>query len=597
MSEKAHYLHLPSSAAAYVCACLALGAENTKDAALLRMPDTSGRGISRTVVIIVPDTQTGEMLTHDLRFFLSAQTKQAQRQLCPAVTNFFGWEILPFDLLSPADTVTALRLQALYALTNQQPFVLVATIDALMQRLVPPRTLRESVFHLELDKPLDRDDLIAVMERGGYSRSSLVEECGQYAVRGAVVDFFPPGSLNPLRVELFDDRVESLRFFDAATQRSSGVLRQFSVLPVKETFWLCSTASGTEGGANKQALFLTQAINSLRHRASELSIPQAAVRNLEDALQENMPWPGLEHLQPLFGVELASFWDYLPAGSVVAAWDAAQLRRAAGDFEQLIQERAKKALEEGRIFPEPASAYLSAASVCETLNAHAGICFDHLTVLTATGGDAAEESAAHGGAEADELEPGLSVNAVLNAQLRLARYKERPFKPLADQIKRDWSNGILPAIAVSHAQRMRRIEDLLGSYDIPSAEYHGDFFSWAAGADGRRKAQEVSLLLGALSSGFASGASGFRLIADRELFPEITPRRESVSARNVRRFLGTAAQLHEHDYVVHIEYGIGIYRGLKVLSVDGRAGDFLELEYAEGAKLFVPVENIGKVQK
>ncbi len=188
----------------------------------------------------------------------------------------------------------------------------------------------------------------------------------------------------------------------------------------------------------------------------------------------------------------------------------------------------------------------------------------------------------------------MRPNLELKHQFIQARHAQLPFETVAKFLSENLVNGSQVAIVVSQESRERRVRDLLGSYEISCEHYPGTFADWIEEISGTPR---IIMLVGTLSGGFHSLAERFLIVVDTEIFPEISPRRSAPRSRNIRRFLGTLAQLNDGDYVVHMEHGVGLYRGLREITVEGMVGDFLFLEYAEGARLFVPVEHIGKVEK
>ncbi|MCB0322128.1 MAG: transcription-repair coupling factor [Bdellovibrionales bacterium] len=532
---------------------------------VLDLASTSGGG---PVLVVVENSRAGELFLSDARFLAPPQ-----HQVIP----LFGWEVLPFDGLSPAPDVSAARLYALYELTRGSAAIVVASVEAMMQRIAPPNFLRQSVLELAVGAELDREELIEKLDEGGYRRSTLVEETGQMAIRGAVVDLFPPGSVYPVRVELFGDEVQSIRRFDSSTQRSHDQVTRFSVLPVRELFV----------SSDRDAM-----LNALRDRASELSLPRAASKTVEDALQTGVAWPGIEHLQPLLLEQLATVWDYLPPGAPVVVIDEAGVERSADEFQALVEERRHRAHEEGRLFPPAEAAFDSADRFVESARSRMTHAFNAMELLSsaATEPPVAERDASQGNKR-------FATNETLRGALRAARQSERPLQPLAEALTRRIADGESVAISVSQEQRGVRVRELLEPYEVPVDTFHGSFSEWRQATCAKERLPDVALLTGTISEGFRLPEERWGIISEREIFPDLPVRRAAPAARSVRRFLSSVAQLAEDDYVVHLDYGIGIYRGLKQLRVEGKIGDFLELEYAAEAKLYVPVENIGKVQK
>lgn len=532
-----------------------------------------GRELSH-VLVVVPKADEVERLAAELRLFLSTDSPNGA-----PVFELGGWEVLPFDQISPTHEVSAPRLSTFAKLLSHQPALVVASVDALMQRVVPPEIFRTSAFELTVGGALERDRLVHALDAGGYQRSTLVEETGQMAVRGAVVDFFPPGELHPIRVELFSDRIQSLRTFDPSSQRSLGVREGFDVLPVRELFL----------PHREDVAAFDRIARSLRERASELALPLSAAKSVEEAVREDIQLPGLEHLQPLFLYPLATVFDFFSRDLEVIVCDEPAVSAAIDELSAVVEERARRAQEEGRMFPPPSEAYLSSEEAHERIITDRTIFFDQNRLVSTE-----DLGSAPSGEEIETRKEGVYTLAGLHSALRGARQQERPFQPLADEIRHRLSQGYRVAIVISHPSRERRVAELLGGYEIPVRLEHAGFRDWLLSEGGLR---EVSLLHGELRGGVRITELRVELIPEIDIFPEARARKSNAAAKGVRRFLGSVSQLKKDDYVVHVDHGIAIYRGLRQIDVDGKTGDFLHLEYADQAKLFVPVENIGKVQK
>ncbi len=546
----------------------------------------------RSILVAVPNSSAADQLVADLRFFIGQEDPFiAASPTLPQVAMLSGWEVLPFDALSPAPQISAARLFALGQLALGKPMLIVAPIDALMQRVVSRETLQRFCRALTPGMPLDREEFVSWLDRAGYGRTTLVEEVGQMAVRGAVVDLFPPGSQHPLRVELFGDTIDSLRIFDAGTQRSLLALANFELLPVRELLI-----------AERES---TLALRRLHERASELGLPRTAVSSVEAALIEGFPLPGIEHLAPLLMGGSSSFIEYLSDDVEVLALDEPELERAADDFEQLVQERAESAREESRLTPDSATCYMPSSELLDWLRPAVVAAYNPISLVMEGELDEEDLGAREGAPLPSKKAKRHAVYKLdtLRAALLAARRTETPFRPLAEMISERHREGLRTAIVVSHRGREKRVIELLRSYEIDAGYLEQRFPDWLSQLpDTAPKGRPmVAVLRGSLSEGLRLPDARILLIPDSEIFPDLAQRAaagaQQGAAKEVRRFLGSAQQLQENDYVVHIEHGIAIYRGLKQLTVEGKVGDFLALEYADEAKLFIPVENIGRIQK
>lgn len=552
------YTRLHPAAAAYLVSKLAVGLEPGE-----RL--SSAAEIVRPVVMVLPDLAMLERVEEDLHFMLHG--REAERR---KVLRFQSWDVLPFDAISPAQELSAERLFALEQLHSGSPVIVLATADALMQRLPAPAELCRHCFAVRKGDVRSREELVAMLDSAGFVRTSLVEEVGQMAVRGAVVDFFTAGYAHAIRVEFFGDLIESVRTFDAGTQRSLIELESVSVTPVRE---LMIDSDKLQPIAQR-----------LIERAQQIDVATRSANAVIEAITSGAYSAGLEHLQPLLNPSTAPFLDYLTDDAKVVVYDELAVTRAIDDWAAQISERAHVARTDGRLFPEPESAYLAPDEVVSGLRARATVFIDTLQLVS-------DDSELPREAHIAGLEQFVQ-------RLTAARASESPLQPLAEEIAR-WSRQEIGVAMVAGPQaRLRKLRELLAPYNIEVTESERSFLDWAAH---RRAAPPASptleIIRGHLSQGFQAHLERYVVIAEAEVFPGAVSKRATTAQQKVRRLLGSASQLAENDYVVHIDHGIALYRGLKQIAVEGKVGDFLYLEYAEGAKLFVPVENIGKVQK
>ena len=562
------YVGVPRSAVSYCLAKRALG--SWYDSIQSRASH-----VPRVIAVVCPDSLYANSLADDLEFFLRSRVD---------VCRFLPWEVLPFDVLSPDSSLVAERLFSLQRLLDTRPLVFVTTVAAFMQRLIDRDTFSQAIFSISLGGARGREDLIGSLHDFGYQRASLVEEIGQYAVRGAVVDFFPAGYSHPIRGEYFGDEIESLRFFDSESQRSRQDISQVAIVPVREFLWSELANLESFDGAHER----------LNSRIQELELPKRLVREIEVALSEKTVWPGAEHLRPLLAERNSELWDYLPEDLELVLCEPDRICDAADDFWELVSEREQKALDEHRIFPKPQLGFLEPSHLFDSFNANAKVVFEELGLLR-TVDDLATESATLGAIGA------ISFRAQEELRVSLARAKrsELPLKPLADAINKWRSDGINVGIIASSESRAKRIEQILATYElnIDRAESFQLGFLDTNRDESKKVKGALLLFSGYLSAGFLAREEGFVLISEVEIFPDVRIARRKSSNAKVSRLLGNLSQLKEDDFIVHIDHGVGIYRGLRQVQVGGQVGDFLNLEYADQAKLLIPVHMIGKIQK
>ena len=549
----------------------------------------------RQVMVVCPDGKMSEELASDLSFFCNRK-----------IRRFSTWEILPFEELSPLVEVVSERISVLDDILSGQEIVVLTSPEALLQRVPRPELLSAASLRVAVGENYEREDLLSFLDTVGYRRRTLTEELGQFSVRGAVIDLYPSGALNPVRLEFFGDTLESIRIFDADTQRSLRPLGELRVLPAREDVQpsrLLRSPLAARFQLNREEE-IENVVRRLRESSEDSLVPTRLLDVYEDALRTGADLPGIEQLLPFVQSPLASVLDYFAEDYDVVFVDELGILKGFESFESVIRERASRAREQGLIISDDNPSYLTSDAVLETLHKRLRLGFDALSLIhfdepsefphDVEGQDAARiigpvklEIRAHGD---------LLIN------LKRNKHTDFPFKPLADEIILRRAQGYEIAIAVSHSSKFRRIIELLESYRIVAEQEPRSFEDWFQnfedGLGAKNKTNNpVTLLTGVLSSGVRVSREALLIISDHEIFPDISHRKPARSAQQAKRILGAASQMKEDDYVVHIDHGIALYRGLKQITVDGKTSDFLQLEYAEGSKLFVPIENISRVQK
>jgi len=485
---------------------------------------------------------------------------------------FPAWDVLPFDLLSPSDSISAQRMSALHKLSSGEVQLVVTSAGALMQKVIEPTKISTFTFELEINKHLAREQLLQKLIEFGFLKSSLVEERGQFSVRGSVLDFFSASAAKPVRVEFEDEQIVSIREFNSSSQRSSGEILSTLVLPIRELIAPLNIKSDDFSWSS--------AFSQFRARASNLSVPLSVVDAIETSLENGLLPQGVEHFWPLVSEKFSFFLEYLPKEIDCVLLDAPACQLAFDSFQQVVSEQARKAESGGRLFPEVEKAYFTSSFVSEHLEKITTKVYEPVELF-----EAENKSKSINGKEL-----GFLSNSKLVSALKLKKNQEKPFQVFVDDILKKQAEGLSVAIVVEHNSRRGRLNKLLSDYNLETEVSSQHFSEWS-----KQEHLTLSILQGSLSSGFSN--SKLQLYSEYDIFPESSKNPALKSAKSVKRFLGEAAQLSEGDFVVHIEYGIGLYCGLVQRKIEGCIEDFLQLEYAENSKLFVPIYAMGKVQK
>ena len=508
--------------------------------------------VKRRFLIIAPDSESAEAFYRELLFYSG----------CAHEILFFPpWDTAPFEEASPVAEITGQRLGTLFRLLDGKSRVVVTTLAAAAQKVLPRQVLGDNSHYLVVGEEVERDRLLAGLIRLGYQNVPLVEDRGTFAVRGGILDIFPAGLSSPVRIEFFGDEVETIRAFDPVTQRSLHELPELVLLPSREV------------------ILSEEVIEAftpcLKPRCDELDIPPSRRREYLEQLT-NAAYPlGIEYLQPLFHPGLESLYDYVGPGAVTVLLDPVGLDAAA--------ERLEEELATGE-----SRASARTALICRR---------DELFLPSCRPGDLAVGSRVLLIPDLDLAEDVASTVRFRTEENRdlkvdVSRDTEHALTPLVNRLSA-WRDRGWRTLFVCHQQgQAERLMELFSHYPLAPVLTGRDFpGEYAAGGD------RPAVLLGEISRGFRLEEERLIVIAEEELFGKRVRRRGITEARK-KQILSSLAEMKPGDFIVHVDHGIGYYRGLQHIDLGGgMAGDFLLLEYAGGDKLYLPVDRINLVQR
>lgn len=473
------------------------------------------------------------------------------------VVIFPGWDCLPYDRVSPNADISAARMATLAALVHGLPdqFILLTTLNAAMQRVPAREVLKEAAFSARVNSRIDEDALRKFLVRMGFTQSPTVMEPGDYAIRGGIIDIFPPGESGPVRLDLFGDTLDGARRFDPATQRTTEKLEVVELAPVSEV--ILDEAAITRFRQNYRIEF----------GAAGSDDP------LYEAVSAGRKHQGMEHWLPFFHERLETLFDYMPGASVTLDDQLTPARLARWDSIVDQYETRKIAMDtKGRMDSvykptPPRLLYLDDATWEAQIGAHRAVQFHPL--------------------------PQASGPGVVDAGGRIGRNfsPERQqenislFGALADHIKARMTKG--PVVVASYSEGAReRLSGLIEDEGLAET---------IAVSDGRRIGKSgLHLAVWALEHGFET--PDMTVISEQDVLGDRLIRKPK-RRRKAENFLTEAQSLSPGDLVVHVDHGIGRYIGLEVVTAAGAAHECLLLEYAEESKLYLPVENIELLSK
>ena len=532
------------------------------------------RRTAQPLFVISPTEKEARAIHQDLAFFLGEEQ----------LFYYPPWDVRSTDMFSFQADDSLRRMEILGHLSRKKTAVFVLPLQALMQMVLPVRAWFDYVETIALGDMRDRDQLVEKLIAGGYKRVSLVEEKGEFGVRGSVLDIFPTTTANPLRLEFLGDELESIRIFSTATQRSAGELCDFTLFPAAEII-LTAVA--------KQL-----AVANIRRRANELELSALIKNRLVEAVADGFSSSINPLFLPLFyasadqdgaGREESPgvLFDYLPPGACLIMDDYFALQQAEVAIENEMGRLLLKADREESFYLEKKSSYLLADDLWAHLADYPLIYIDGIHPGGIGGGE---------GAPCQEVKFITEKNTLDRADWKLhAAADAGPLGFLVEHLKKHVAEGSLVVFLCLGAEEAQRMAHLLSQHDLTISH------DWVAASFWTELQQHhgqgrVIILDGRLSGGFQLPAWKLVVLTEEELFGRKIARRKPRPLRE-GYFLQSFGELNDGDYAVHTEHGVGLYRGLQKLVIAGLENDFLVLSYQGGDKLYIPVYRLDVLQR
>jgi transcription-repair coupling factor (superfamily II helicase) len=538
------------------------------------------------VVAVARDTQGAHALENDLRVFAGA-THGGD------VLHFPDWETLPYDLFPPHPDIVSQRIAALYRLPATARGVLVVPIATLMQRLPPRSFIGGSSLVLQLKQTLELGEEQRRLEGSGYRNVPQVQEPGDFAVRGALLDIFPMGSAEPYRIELFDREIDSIRTFDPESQRSLHKVEKVNLLPARE-FPLTEDS-------------IKHFRNVLRER---FPIDPRRCPIYQD-LKEGTTPAGIEYYLPLFFDHTETLFDYL-ADSAMFVLAPNVLDSAEAFWHQAQQRYDSRAHDIERPILPLAELYLPPERLREQLNLRPRV----EIVAKGTNEHAVDLGTQpapllplnrRGEAPAEELKrfldnyPGRVLITVDSAGRRETLLEQLAAAGLKPQVAASWNEFLLPSPPLLKPSPPSTLggEGWVRGQHVSPGQRGSERERVPLEPVGGEGANRFCICVAPLDDGFALTEAALTVLTDRQLYGERAQqtRRRTRAVRDPDAVLRDLSELAIGAPIVHVDHGVGRYQGLIKLDVGGSGGEFLAIEYANADKLYVPVAQLHLVSR
>lgn len=496
------------------------------------------------ILVVTDNTQTALQLEQEIPFYTNHNLP---------ILTFPDWETLPYDSFSPHQDIVSQRLATLHRLPSLQRGVLIVPISTLMHRIAPHSFLAGQTLMLDVGQKFDFNNIRKQLEQAGYRCVDTVFDHGEFAIRGAIMDLFPMGSNVPYRIELFDDEIDTLRSFDPETQRSIEKVEQIRLLPAKEF------------PINDSAISRFKARFKQQFDVDPRKCP------LYQDISDGIASAGVEYYLPLFFEQTACLLDYLPDNTLLVSTE--QLQESIEHFWNDCNNRYEDLRYDiQRPILPPSELFIPADELNRNLKA--------LPRVTLRGG-IAEDKDHHTDLPLLKV-PELPINAKANNPLLAV---ESHLIAAQDRKRR------LLFVAESAGRRDTLLE-LLKRNNIQPKPVEG----WQAFCASK---DSPMICVAPLSAGLELKQPAISLVTESQLFGNrvMQRRRRKRGDDNAENVIRNLTELNNGDPVVHIDHGVGRYKGLQTLDLDGQPQEFLTLEYANEAKLYVPVSSLHLISR
>ena len=502
------------------------------------------------LLLVARDNHAAHQLEADLRTLTGGD---------PAlpVLGFPDWETLPFDRFSPHPEIVSQRLATLARLPELKRGLVIVPAATLMQRLAPRGHVLGNRFSVRLGQRMDMDAEKRRLESAGYRNVPQVFDPGDFAVRGGLLDVYPMGADAPFRVELLDDEIDSIRAFDPESQRSLDRIDAIELLPGREV--------------PMDDAHVQRALEALRERFDIDTRRSALVQDLKAGLAP----AGVEYYLPLFFAaqrggagSTETLFDYLGTNALPLVCDGA-LEAAEHAWKQIGERFEQLRHDIERPLLPPAELWLSPDALRETLNR-----FERIEVCGA-------EHPRHGDAQPLPVQPAPALPLTV---------KDQPAGQALHDFLSSYPGRVL--VAADSAGRREALLEVLQAAGLKPVVSE----NWPAFAASDTR---FAITVAPFDDGFALDAPQTAVLTERQLFPEraLQPRRRRRAGREPEAIIRDLGELTQGAPIVHEDHGVGRYRGLVAMDVGGMPGEFLDIEYAKGDRLYVPVAQLDRISR
>lgn len=514
------------------------------------------RSLERSILLVGETARSCEEIYVGARALLGKEAP---------IFHFPPLEILPYEETSPHARLTARRIKTLARIKNLDRVIVVTSIEALWRRIAPPEAVASMVLPVDRGDEIDRDAMVAFLASSGYESTSLVDQPGQFAMRGGIVDIYSYAYDSPIRVELFGDEIESMRFFDSGTQRSIKRIERALIPAMRE--------------ANYSLIDGARAARAFRERSRSGS---STTERIADLIEREEFFDGMENQADLFQNRLTRLFEYMPTDSICLIEE----ERSAFDRLERLERDARRALaeriEEGSAPAPMERLYEPVDLIRSEIGQRAALKFHALKIDS----------------DSKKSDSSIQISAIepTRSSARLSQFADSARALLADGYK-----VVAMASNLESARSLRAalLEFELAFTILDRAELGELVYERMSGARDSAGSKRALIGVAPIARGIILESERLAIFSENEIVgrlrgsDERRPKRATSSAaRSSLLARGGIGALAPNDYVVHRTHGIGRYLSARSLSVGESTGEYLEIEYADDQRLYLPIFNV-----
>ncbi len=468
--------------------------------------------------------------------------------------------------------ITRQRIGVLRRLMEEQGGVVITTMDGLMDHLLPLEYLKKQCLTVECGQILELEAWKQQLSAMGYERVGQVDAMGQFSIRGGILDIFPLTEEVPVRIELWDDEVDSIRTFDLESQRSVEQLDEISIYPAVEAVLSKKQIQAGLERLEKEEKEYEAALKS-QHKTEEAYRISKIIKELREGLEEGWKIGGLDAYIRYFCPETVSFLDYFPEGNRIIYLDEpARLKEKGETVELEFRESMVQRLEKGYLLPGQTELLYPADRILAWVQ--------RPTTVMLTG--------------LDQKLSGMKVNQKFSIDVKNVNSYQNSFEMLIKDLTRWKKEGYRVILLSASRTRASRLASDLREYDLRAYCPDGDT---QPASQHRVKPGEILVTYGNLHRGFEYPLLKFVFITEGDMFGAEKKRRKRKKTNYQGRGIQSFSELSVGDYVVHEEHGLGIYRGIEKVERDKVIKDYIKIEYGDGGNLYLPATRLESIQK